>query len=193
VPVAEIPAITVAVDALSSIAQVTGVLQLPAVLAAVAGVPEGAVVVEIVAVVRVLVVLGLRTVLRRRGLVLVATGRDGDGDPDGVTELTAQHVGDQRQQTALEDALGELVGCGEHRGAGHQGQRLGALEPLRVLGLQVLALHQQFLQHPRPHCGKIGGHVGHSAHSLGSSDGAEELPRKCGPRNGREEYGVQPR
>ena len=42
--------------------------------------------------------------------------------------------------------LANSLGDGEHRGAGDQGQRLGALEPVRVLGLEVLALRQELLR-----------------------------------------------
>jgi hypothetical protein len=63
----------------------------------------------------------------------------------------AEHLGDQRQQPSFEDALGEFIGGGEHRGARDQRERLGALEPVRVLRFQVLALHQDLLQDPWPH------------------------------------------
>jgi hypothetical protein len=101
-------------------------------------------------------------------LVLVPAGGDGDRDADGVTELMAEDVGDQLPELlALQDVLGVLVGRREHRGTGHQCERLDAAQPLGVRGLEVLPLRQQFLQDPRPHCGKIGAYVSHRARSLG--------------------------
>lgn len=110
--------------------------------------------------------------LGRRGLRAAARGLahgvvDGDRDPDRAAALTAERVADQRGQAALQDALAPLVGDGEQRRVGDQGERLAALDPLLVLGLDaLLALPEELLQHSWPHCGKIGRYVSHKARSL---------------------------
>ncbi|CAM5719954.1 hypothetical protein STENM223S_06630 [Streptomyces tendae] len=105
---------------------------------------------------------------RRRGGRLAGGLVDRDRDTDRAAALTAQALADDRGQTSLEDTLGELVGHGEQRGVGDQGQRLAAPDPVFVLALDTLstALAEQLLQYAWPHCGKIGRYVSHRARSL---------------------------
>ena len=72
-----------------------------------------------------------------RGGLLLAAGGHGDGDPHGVTELMAEHIGDQLLELlALQHLLGVLVGRREHRGAGHQDERLDRRSHSAWLGLR---------------------------------------------------------
>lgn len=92
----------------------------------------------------------------------------------------AEGLPDQRRQPAFEHALGEFIGDREQRGVGDQRQRLGALEPVLVLGLEAVGLRtKEMIEHAGPHCGKIGRYISHRARSL-------TVPRMCDSQDGRE-------
>ena len=84
--------------------------------------------------------------------LIAQLGFDRDGDPHLATELAGEDLGDVRAKPALDEVLGELIGCGEQSGVLDHAHRPGQAEKGSSLRSRFVG---QGVEDPVPHGGQV--------------------------------------